>query len=72
MNGNCISTYNNYNVYSDDEDNLLPLAVEYGPPNSALNPLLNQIKGRYIIDGQRFFKSIRALEIHRERCVKNT
>lgn len=68
----CIPTYNNYNFYSDDEDNLPRLAVEYGPPNPALDPLLNQIKGRYIVDGQHFLKSIRSLEIHRERCVKST
>lgn len=44
--------------------------VEYGPPNSAMDPLLINIKGRYIIDGQHFLKSIRSLELHRERCLK--
>lgn len=46
--------------------------VEYGPPNPALDPLLNSISGRYIIDGQHFLRSIRSLEIHRERCLKSS
>lgn len=58
--------------YSSDECNLPPLNIEYGPPNPALDPLINDIKGRYIIDGQHFLKSIRGLEIHRDRCLKSS
>lgn len=34
--------------------------------------MLNQITGRYIVDGQHFLKSIRSLETHRERCLKSS
>lgn len=61
----------NYNVYRD-EDYLPSLTVECGPPNPALHPILNQIKGFYIIDGQHFLKNIGALEIYRELYVKST
>lgn len=50
---------------------MAPLITEKEPFDPGRDPFMNQINGRFIIDGQHFLREIRSLEHHRERCLKS-